>query len=216
MGNAQEFWRSNAARNYPNKLILKGQEFFEPGEYQRQMIGEQMKKMGWVSTGKMLDLGAGPSTKWIFGPEVASDRVWAVDFSPELLDQSGVPQERRVVADLRSIQFQQEWKNKFNLATAVLLFRYLNPQQRKDLMTKLKNVLTTNGRVVLIDFKSMRPETISTELGEVETFDTKTISQLLQDLGYSKIENGQWNLVFEDGGGDPAPFSVDWITAINP
>ena len=78
-------------------------------------------------------LGAGSCTGLIFGSKIASERVWAVDFSHTLLEKSGVPEERRTVDDLTTMEFSEEWNNKFDLVTAVLLFRYLTFQEREEL-----------------------------------------------------------------------------------
>ena len=215
MSNSEIYWNSRNAGAYPNKLIIGGHEYWEPGEGQRALIGEQIQNRGWITDGEKLDLGAGPSTQWIYGAEEAEDRVWAVDFSSSLLSRSGVPPERRIVADLRKIKFPDQWKRKFVLATAVLLFRYLNSQERKTLMQKVKNTLSQNGRLVIIDFDDLRPGKLSRELGEVEIFNPKATELVFENLGYKKAESGKWDLVFMRGG-DYAPFTVNWATAVNP
>lgn len=192
-----------------------GRESWEPGYTQRELIGETMRNMGWVpEEGAILDLGAGPCTKFIFGPEITSERVWAVDFSSALLERGGVPEERRIVDDLTTMWFPREWNNKFNLATAVLLFRYLTFQEREELILKVKDALTVNGRIVIIDFGTMRQDKISEEIGETEQFDLRETYSQLEDAGLRDVESGVSNYLFEDGGGDPAPLSVEWVTAV--
>jgi len=212
---AKIFWQSDKAKDYPNRLSFnKRRDSWEPGDYQRKLIGDNMKSMGWVPEGAILDLGAGPCTKFIFGPKIASERVWAVDFSPTLLERGGVPEERRTVDDLTTMKFPEEWNNKFDLATAVLLFRYLTFQEREELILKVKNALTVNGRIVIIDFTNMRQDKISEEIGETEPFDTDETSSQLENAGLSDVDSGTFNYLFEDGGGDPAPLSVEWVTAV--
>ncbi len=212
---SEKFWNSPNAKGYPNILRLGDQEYQEPGEGQRALIGEQMKKMGWITDGEKLDLGAGPSTGWIYGSEETANNVWAVDFSPKLLSRSGVPEERRIVADLRNMKFSDKWRAKFVLATAVLLFRYLTSQERRALMRQVKNSLSPNGRLVIIDIDDMRPEKLSRELGEVEVFDRKATEVVFSELGFTGIESGIWDLELMQGG-DYAPFSVDWATGVKP
>jgi hypothetical protein len=214
--NSREYWNGPDAKDYPNVLRISGKEYWEPGERQRQLIGEQIHKMGWMNEGEKLDLGAGPSTKWIFGLQETVKNVWAVDFSPQLIEKSGVPQERRIVDDLRTVNFSDEWNGKFVLATAILLFRYLNQLQRNNLMAQVKKTLSHNGRLVVIDFENLGRENLSQEIGEIEKFDTRVTEETFRELGYIDIEKGRWNLVFEGGGGDLVPFSIDWVTAVNP
>ena len=213
--NSKDFWTGPNVKDYPNILRIGGKEYWEPGEYQRQLIGEQLLTMGWIGDGEKLDLGAGPSSKWIFGPEDTVTHVWAVDFAPELLSRSGVPEERRVIDDLRTMNFPEEWRGKFVLATAILLFRYLNEEDRKHLLTEVKTTLSHEGRLVIVDFESMRPENLSKEIGETARFDSNETEMVLQKLGYVRVEKGKWDfqLVYK---GDPSPFSVNWITAVNP
>ncbi len=212
--NSESFWNSPGALKYPNVLVIGGKEYWEPGEGQRALIGEQIKMKGWIKEGNKLDLGAGPSTKWIYGTDEAANKVWAVDFSTELLLQSGVPQERRIVADLRTWKFHDEWKGKFVLATAVLLFRYLNEKQRMTLMFQTKKALAKHGRMVITDYEELRPEEFSRDLGEVESFDAKKTEVIFNKLGYTEIESGKWDLELMQGG-DYAPLSVNWVTAVN-
>lgn len=213
---ARIFWQSKKAIDYPNRLSFdKRRDSWEPGDYQRKLIGESMRDMGWIPEKEaVLDLGAGPCTSLIFGSEIASERVWAVDFSPTLLEKSGVPEERRTVDDLTTMRFPREWNNKFDLATAVLLFRYLTFQEREELILKVKNALTVNGRIVIIDFETMRQDEISEEIGETEQFDLRETCSQLEDAGLRDVESGMSNYLFEDGGGDPAPLSVGWVTAV--
>lgn len=213
---AKFFWNSRNAKNYPVMLgFSNGRESWGPGYTQRELIGKSMRDKGWIpEEGAILDLGAGPCTKFIFGSEIASERVWAVDFSPTLLEKSGVPEERRTVDDLTTMRFPREWKNKFDLATAVLLFRYLTLQERKELILKVKNALTVNGRIVIIDFETMRQDEISEEIGEAEQFGLHETCSQLKDAGLGDVESGKFNYLFEDGAGDPAPLSVGWVTAV--
>ena len=134
---AKIFWQSDKAKDYPNRLSFdKRGDSWEPGDYQRKLIGKTMRDMGWIPGGSILDLGAGSCTGLIFGSKIASERIWAVDFSPTLLEKSGVPEERRTVDDLTTMDFPEEWNNKFDLATAVLLFRYLTLQEREEFNNK--------------------------------------------------------------------------------
>ena len=211
---AKIFWQSDKAKDYPNRLSFdKRRDSWEPGDYQRKLIGETMRDMGWIPRGPILDLGAGSCTGLIFGSKIASERIWAVDFSPTLLEKSGVPEERRTVDDLTSMDFPEEWNNKFNLATAVLLFRYLTFQERKELILKVKNALKINGRIVIIDFTNMRPDEISVEIGESEPFDADETSLQLENAELSDVESGYNDYVFL-AAGDPAPLSIEWVTAV--
>ena len=112
------------------------------------------------------------------------------------------------------MEFSEEWNNKFDLVTAVLLFRYLTFQEREELILKVKNALTVNGRIVIIDFETMRSNEISQEIGETEPFDTDETSSQLEDAGLRDVDNGMSDYLFEDGAGDLAPLSVVWVTAV--
>lgn len=212
---AKIFWNSSNAKDYPVMLRFdNGSESWGQGYTQRELIGKSMRDKGWIPEGAILDLGTGSCTKFIFGSEITSERVWAVDFARTLLEKSGVPEERRIVDDLTTMRFPREWKNKFDLATAVLLFRYLTLQERKELILKVKDALTVNGRIVIIDFETMREDEISKEIGEVEQFNLHETYSQLEDAGLGDVKSGKFNILFEDGAGDPAPFSVGWVTAV--
>lgn len=215
--NAKKFWTSNdAVKNYPTSLKLKSGETWEPGVHQRQEIGNKMRELGWIPTkGPILDLGAGNCTKYILGDELAgNDRTWAVDFSPMLLENGGVREDRKIVDDVTQMHFPVEWEKQFALVYSVLLFRYLTTPQRIELINKIGAILAPRGRLTIVDFNKLQVDEISRELGEVEAFNTKDTENILKQKGFSDIQSGTWNLMFYVGGDKPAPFSVRFVSGV--
>lgn len=214
--NAKSFWTSSKAFGYPATLKLKSGDTWEPGVSQREGIGNEMRKLGWIpAQGPILDIGAGSCTKDILGSDLAGNgRTWAVDFASALLEKGGVPKNKRIVDDVTTMRFPDEWENQFSLVYSVLLFRYLTTEQRVSLIHKVSTILAPGGRHTIVDFNKLQANEISQELGEVEAFSTKETAKILELDGFRDIKLGTWDMLFFVGGDKPAPFSVDYVSGV--
>lgn len=213
--NGPAFWSSKDAELYPDFVTIDGaRHTLGAGSNERIRIGALLRQNRFVPVnGEILDLGSGPCSGLIFGPEEAAQRVTAVDISSALLARNIARQ--NITMDLRSPDFPPDWEGKFSLASAIFLWRYLELKERFFLMLEARRLLTKGGRIIIMDFPYNEDTKMAQLLGEVYPFDDKLEKRLLKTLGFKEVE---LKIVVYEWGfeGKKKALGFSYVTAVNP
>lgn len=196
---SKDFWDSQASIGYPQWLELGGETvIFSTGVDIRMAIGGWMEEEGWIpDSGPILDLGAGPCSGLIYRDNRVENSVFAVDNSELQLGNNPVPNERKLLIDLRYPErFPGEWEDKFSLISFIFTARYLFEQQRQDLYSHCHKLCQKGGRLVVIDGKKTR-ENHGEIMGEVCDVDHEREAELIQEAGFNIEDHGVIILSFQ-------------------
>lgn len=208
-----EFWNSPAAARYPSDIDVMGVTWlFSGNEATLNALGGWMDDKHYKpSTGNILDIGAGPSSGFLYG-DLTDDRVYAVDYSPMLLAQNPIPDERKVVMDLRSDEFPLGWEGAFSLITSVQMFRYLHPDEQVELAVRLIGLLQPHGRLLIIDTPKIPNRIIAPVMGEVAEFHGDSMEGLFQKMGLQQVQSG--SIFFRTNASDRLAEVLEYATGV--
>lgn len=208
-----EFWNSPAAARYPSAIDVMGVTWLFSGNVSSlEALGGWMDGKHYIPpTGNILDIGAGPSSGLLYG-DLTDDRVYAVDYSPMLLAQNPVPDERKVVMDLRSDEFPPGWEGAFSLITSVQMFRYLHSDEQMELAGRLIGLLLPQGRLLIIETPKIANRIIAPVMGEVAEFHGDDMVSLFQVMGLKQVQSG--SIFFRTNASDRLAEVLEYATGV--
>jgi hypothetical protein len=191
------FWNSERTRYYPNVVRFEETTYVcADGIDVKYAIGRWLAQAEWIpENGEILDLGAGPSSEWIFPDAVERDLVTALDFSELQLSRSTA--NSRHLGDLKKPKdFPVNWKDKFSLIASIESMRFLSETQRINLYRHCYDLLNVNGRLLIIE-GVRSSEQYAREMGEISELIPDREAQILEgSASYSFLDFGTVALPF--------------------
>jgi hypothetical protein len=214
----KDFWTSKEAAAYPYFIEYEGLRiYFTEGLYNYGCIWQFLQDTYQIpQNGRIIDLGAGSSSGYVFPSEIVKHQLWAAEISPYLLAANPVHRQRKLRIDIGAEEFPESLHQTFTFAVGVHLPRYLESEEKRHLAGQMRLLLKPDCPYVLIDTRALESSSVGRIMGECGPFEPVQEAKILTEAGFIDVSFGAFTIQFPDIINQDSPRILGYVSGSTP